>query len=1227
MILAVLPWILFELIPYLAVNMAIAYGLSYLGGLLFGGQDIKGAEEEPRGQSFAWRPHTTHQEGIPHPMCYGRNQHYGNVLMRWTDVDALSGNEVLYKVLGYGRGPVQGVAGGLLSDDNKCFGGTPTFAILYQSYIDNWYQTAADVNDADKTTYVGFYGKDAKSHVVKGRFKSEVEFASTSIDRLEYCRYWYLKGSSTHQGYEKVYLWYDGSYHLVSTKNYTTEGLSTDTIVIEAGGPWAGVTKIKIEVELSACGFYIIASHKNYGTVSYRLYELRAWHLEDVPVFLNGQPAHNFTEARVQGRPGTLNQTCMEGFEKNKLQYAPETTIACGEPVRWTSPNKFFDDIEFTLAWLGGLYHYGSDGGIHTHGVGVKVEISERDAESWDTILDTTVSAKQLKALYKAYSVNELWAPSTITHGTQYDLRFSKTTDDKSPGRYGDKVQLRSIREVVDVAFTHPGEALLGITVEATERLQGNIDITWVTDDKLVQVYDSETGTWPIEYSRNRAYVDLAIRTQPVIGGDGGANPWVVERYEGLNPSRIDLALWYKWAQWCDEDVPSGVGEETEKRMPCDIICDRQTNVWSIAYEIAQIGRMTPYWQGHALTGWIDKVTDEPIDLITMDNTMARSWKSSYAGYGEMAGSVEVFYKDALQGYARKPRPVHNENAGLYTRIIALEGVGVTSESLATRVGNHVLNRNALIKNINSVRMGREALRYRLGRVVRIQSRVPNWGQAFRVITSPTSSTVQLDRIIEGVFVGDLFFVKTAHATTKVVSLNVYIVQSVAGKVVTITTTWAAGRTPLRDHMAAIGMDGDIKLRRIIKMGHTAYNYFDVTLETYATTLFESDGVDPVLTNPDYVQPVTEIVEPMSHQAVVDLINALAAPLPTISKPQLSNCGWMGDEVDTVSWSKRNADEPILLRWEGETHEIEPGDTTDEFIYWDSEYPTVFQTTNTPTTLTADYLVCTNKDGVAQQADMLQMTHGAIIQVGTLIAAQIIIGGINALALMNAPAEAGADVTGSHQGDISLANLAERSVDSLVNGTYAKMLASWRHGSDPTKMNLGLGFAASITTAQIGLLAVHTAQINNLAVDTLQVAGEAITTEKIADHAATQEYGELSNPGSLEYISSSGTTICGPVEITTTGGDVKLSVTVYYGSSPGNDDFWCFFRKDGVQMEPAGLVSVTALAAWSDLMCYSREYRVTSLPADTYDFTVKAYCTNDDACIGQRFFTVQELKK
>jgi len=793
--------------------VAVSIGLSYLGGVLFG-PDMKQPDDMPAGQSFGWKPRTTRAQGGPHPMCWGKNMHHGNIVARWTDVD-VSGNEILYMILDYSRGPVKGITG---------------------------------------------------------------------------------------------------------------------------------------------------------------------------TVYFNDQPSTSFPGVTIQERTGTMNQTAMTGFEKNKLEYTPEgwQITHDGGPRTWTSPNNFFDDLEYTFECSRGLWYRHKSGGLGAMTISMKVEISERDEDDWTTIFEDSISGLQFEPLYKAYKVSE--QGFNCVHGKQYELKFTRVSADNTSERISDEIWLRSVREVVDVAFTRPGKALLGITAPATSSLSGNIDVKFEAEDRLVNIFNGTS--WSIGFSRNRAWVDLDALTQPAISGDGnGGGPFTIERYEGIDPSRVDLAFFYEWASWCADQVTDGSGG-TEDRMTCDHIVDYATNVWELIYSIAQIGRMYPYWQGSILTGWVDKAENETFDLVTFDNVMVRSWKNSWAGYGEKAGGIEVFYQDALHGYERKSRPIPNEESGDYTRIVAVEGIGVKSHTLATRVGNHALQRNKLIKNINSVRMHKDALRYRLGKVVRLQSNVPNWGATYRVIKSEAANTVELDRACTA-SPGDIIYIRSFDEVNQKVAVDSYTVDSVAGKVVTIAETWDV--TPVKNNIFAVGAAGAIKTRRIINMRHTADNYFDVEFETYDADLHDSDSIDPQVTDADYAcpQPPAAPERPLTRWDVLDLISKVVTPQIDVDSPATSNCTWTGDDVDTVSWSKTDAAEPIIFRYKGTSYEITPDSTTDEFIYWDPDFTTLFKTTNDAAVAVTlgKWYMCRNVAGVAYPTVPFPSVHAGVLQAATITAA------------------------------------------------------------------------------------------------------------------------------------------------------------------------------------------------------------------------------------------------
>lgn len=802
------------------------------------------------------------------------------------------------------------------------------------------------------------------------------------------------------------------------------------------------------------------------------------------PVYFNDQPSTNFSGVTLQDRRGTLNQTCMTGFEKTKLEYRPGWTITnTGGAATFVTPNNFFDDVEYTLEFPSGIYQYHKDGSRKTHSIDVKVEISVRDADDWTTLMDTSISGNQIAPVYKAYKASV--QGFSCVYGNQYDLKITKTSTDESAETFGDILKLRSVREVVDTAFTHPGRALLGITALATNLLSGHLNVKWIADDKIVNTFNGTS--WTLQHSNNRAWIALSVLTQPKISGDGDGTAYAIERYDGLAITQVDLALFYEWAQWCDVAVTDGDGG-TEDRMPCNIRVDYQTDVWTLSYQICQVGRMYPYWQGNTLTGWIDKAVTSYIDLVTFDNTMMRTWRSAWAGSGEMAGGVDVYFRDSIQGYERKMLPFSNENAGLYTRRLAIEAPCVTQKTLAARVANHALNRNRYINNVNSVVMYKDALRYSLGRVVRLQSKVPNWGESFRVIISEANNTVKLDRDIDA-DENDLVFVRTYDTVNREVAIDSYTVDSCADDVLTIKETWDV--TPIKNNIIAVGVTGAIKLRRIIEMTYRADNYIDVKFETYDTTLFDSDGTDPNITNPDYIwpQPATGLVRPANLWDVANQINQLLPPQPDIEIPWPGNCEWTGSGGTTVSWSARDGSTPILFRFRGTTYEITADSTTNEFIYWDPNYTTTFRHTNLlSTALTAgNWFMCRNKDGVAYPTVPMQSIHAGLLQAGTITAAY---GQIGNLAVGTAQLANGGVTEGKLDTDAVTRNKIKN--QEVIQAKLA-LLAVDTPQLAALAVEESKIAGLAVTNAKIGLLAVEEGNIKNLSVTTLKIAGNAVT--------------------------------------------------------------------------------------------------------------------------------------
>jgi len=694
-------------------------------------------------------------------------------------------------------------------------------------------------------------------------------------------------------------------------------------------------------------------------------------------VYLNDQPASNFGSVNIQERLGTMDQTVMTGFEKSKLQHNIGTALVYDVAQTFTTPNDFFEDIEYTVSFPQGLYRRQKDGDIKSSQNTLQVRIREVGG-SWSDVSPATFWWQSVDPLYYLFKLSDY---TTINKGTQYELEFKVTSPQGE--RHVNKMSLRSVREVLDVPFTRPGKALVGIRAVATSQLSGNIDVKVVRQDRIINVFNG--AVWSLECSNNRAWIVWDILTLPCISGNGGGTPYAIERYDGMDPAYLDLNFFHAWSLFCEEEILDGYGG-TEARAACNIIVDTFTDTYSLSQRIARVGRANIYWAGDKLTGWIDTVVTTPIDLVTMDNMMFKSWKNNWAIVSELAGVIEVLYQDSRQGYEKTSADYSSEDAGGYMNIVSLEGIGMTSRGPVIHYAKHLVTRNALIRNKNEFRVAKDGFRYSLGNVIRLQSRPANWGQAY-IVKSATADTITVGRDVAGdVIPGDVLHIRTYDTGTEQVITDTYTVDSVLARVITITVPWDVA--PIKGNLVATGAATDVKLRRITKLRPTKDNYFDVTVETYDPDLFDADDIDPNNPNVNYIWAGAnpDIGALVTHADLDDLVAQIIPAQPDINVPWPSNLTWTGSLGTTVAWSKTDADFDITFSYAGTSNIIAADSTTDSYIYWDPASPTVFLSTNLiGTALAPDHwLMCINIDGVVSQPNPQQVIHAAILLAGTI---------------------------------------------------------------------------------------------------------------------------------------------------------------------------------------------------------------------------------------------------
>ena len=564
---------------------------------------------------------------------------------------------------------------------------------------------------------------------------------------------------------------------------------------------------------------------------------------------INDQPVGNFDNVITYERRGTLNQTAI--YDQAKPEYRPQRKVTYdGGAETWTTPDNDYDDLEITLEYR--LAYLNDSGGYSSSSMGVKIEISETGQGSWSTLVNTTLNNSSSTPQKKTYIASENYAggsPVTINNGTRSDIKVTKTTSDKGT-RYLDDLKISAVREVIDIAFVQPGLSQLGIKALATDQISGNINVSCIQEERVINCYNGTA--WEIKYSTNPAWVIWDLMTQPVIGGDGEGTAYAIERYDGVDPSRLTpyLSEYYLAAEWFDQMVPDGQGG-TEKRIEFNGQFDAGTNTRDAVQDVCRMAKCEAVPVGRNYTIIVDKAwTDDIVQLFSAGNIKPGTFRRDYLPLGNRAAVIENWFLDEDQDYSRDEPVVLYIPAINTSKKISLKKIGITKRSQAWRDTYYELAKNELIKSIVTFDADIDAIVSMKGDVIYVAS---PWKKDGRVVSCSANNKVVLDKS-PSPSGADKILIKTFDATAKKDKVEVHTVSSVEGAEVTIADTWSY--TPKNMDVYAFGPADKITEKfKIIGIKEKEELVHTIIAGEYHTGLYIGDEEEPVLPMGGYVAP------------------------------------------------------------------------------------------------------------------------------------------------------------------------------------------------------------------------------------------------------------------------------------------------------------------------------------------------------------------------------------
>lgn len=451
---------------------------------------------------------------------------------------------------------------------------------------------------------------------------------------------------------------------------------------------------------------------------------------------INDQPVANYTGVTISSRLGNINQAILPTFNDTSATHNVGAKVVKGSPVTRDTAGSDFDALEILMVCPNGLWYSNDEGGLNSVEVAFLVEISADGGATWvaphGTIFMDYATTHPLRRTLRM---------DNLARGTRYKVRVTNYSIDQTSSRYGDDLYLAEINEVMYNDFQYPRTVLVAVDALATDQLSGSIKFSCMADGAIVRVWNG--SAWVSQWSNNPAWVCWDILTQPVLD-----NSLAVVRYDGLDPSRLDRASFYAWAQFCDVLVPDGKGG-TEKRCLFDGVFDTPTSPWDAALEVCASARAQLVMRGTTIMAVFDDARATPVQLFTVGNTAVSSFRETFLPMQDRAASIEVNYIDAAQDYARDALTVVNtaitEAAAQRTQV----GLrGVTRASQAWREANWRLKRNELLKRVATISVDIDALACTVGNLIWLQNDVTRWGVGGRAIEGSTTTKLMLDQSV-----------------------------------------------------------------------------------------------------------------------------------------------------------------------------------------------------------------------------------------------------------------------------------------------------------------------------------------------------------------------------------------------------------------------------------------------------------------------------------------------
>ncbi|PBP54448.1 TipJ family phage tail tip protein [Pseudomonas syringae] len=595
----------------------------------------------------------------------------------------------------------------------------------------------------------------------------------------------------------------------------------------------------------------------------------------------------NFQNVKWEWRTGSVDQSYIPGIPSIDNETTVNVELRNDSPWVRSITNTQLSAVRVRLAWPA-LQRQDDEGNVGGYRIEYAIDVAT-DGGSYKEALLEAVDGKTTTRYERSRRID---LPAA-TSGWQ--IRVRRLTANQNTNKIADTMLVAGLTEVIDAKLRYPNTALLYIEFDA-EQFTNIPAVTVKCKARKWQVpsnYDpfnrTYSGVWDGSmkeaWTNNPAWVTYGVCTQDRFGLGKRIKPWMVDKWE-----------LYRIAQYCDQDVPNGVGG-VEPRFLCDMNLQGKAEAWSLLRDISGIYRGMTYWAQGQLVAQADMPRSQDFDYV-FTRTNVIDGKFTYG-----SASAKTRYTRAIVGYDNPENnydtdvipfadPVLQRRFG--DKPTELTAIGCTRASEGQRRGKWVVMSNNQDRTV-SFSTGMEGAIPLPGYIIPVADSLLAGREIGGRIAGAAGKVVTLDRDTLAK-PGDRLIVNLPSGQAEGRT-----VQSVAGREITLTVAYS--ETPTTQLQWALDADDlAIPLYRVLSVKRSAEGEYAITALQYEPSKFAYIDTGARLEErPISVIPITVVAAPasVSITSTTAISQGIAVTTMTVNWPAVS-----GAVAYDVEWRK-----------------------------------------------------------------------------------------------------------------------------------------------------------------------------------------------------------------------------------------------------------------------------------------------------------------------------------